>query len=166
MKTNIADLMNKISELEMECFELTNSVKGNALSTTTEELDGRVNVIKDNKKTFDNDIKEFDRVIAEISRLKSILYEKNNTFKLADGRTIQAAIVENKYLRKQKEVYNSLLNYSNSKKRITEVNNSYFEVSKTNFDTDDIKRKISMLTDSIQKTDFEISKLNSQEFEI
>ena len=96
----------------------------------------------------------------------TILYTKNNEFKLSDGRTIQQAIVDNTYLRKLKTTYEQLLVFQNSKKRVTEVNNSYFECKTVNFNSNEIRTKIEKIDNQIQKTDFEISKLNSIEFEI
>lgn len=92
--------------------------------------------------------------------------KKNNLFKLSDGRTIQDAITQNNYLRRVKFIYDSILAYRDVTKRVTEVNNSYFEVKKVNFDVDDIKKKQEEISKIIQDTDFEISKLNSIEFEI
>lgn len=86
--------------------------------------------------------------------------------KLSDGRSIQTAIVDNTNARKLKNTLETFLSYRNSKKRVTEVNNSYFEVREINFKVEDIKNKIKVLDQTIQNTDFEISKLNSQEFEI
>lgn len=104
--------------------------------------------------------------INELSRLKTILYEKNNQFKLNDGRSIQQAIVDNTNLRKLKTVYEQLLLLKNSKKRVTEVNNSYFECKTVNFNSKQIREKLEKIDNKIQETDFEISKLNSVEFEI
>ena len=59
-----------------------------------------------------------------------------------------------------------LLNFRDVKKRVTEVNNSYFEVKTVNFDISQIKKESDELENLIQKTDFEISKLNSIEFTI
>lgn len=91
---------------------------------SVEELDGRINVIEDNKETFDLDLKEIEKSINELSKLKALLYEKNNKFKLNDGRSIQQAIVDNANLRKLKATYEQLLQLKNSKMRVTEVNNS------------------------------------------
>ena len=54
----------------------------------------------------------------------------------------------------------------NSKKRVTEVNNSYFECKTVNFDSKQLRKRLEKIDNEIQKTDFEISKLNSVEFEI
>lgn len=166
MKTNISALMNLISEEERYLNSRMYTIKGLAINTTVEELDGRVNVIEDNKETFDLDLKELEKSISELSRLKTLLYEKNNSFKLSDGRTIQQAIVDNTNLRKLKSTYEQLLLSKNSKRRITEVNNSYFECKTINFDMNEIREKLNEVEDKIQKTDFEISKLNSIEFEV
>ena len=85
---------------------------------------------------------------------------------MPDGRTIQEAIVDNTNLRKMKSLYSSLLNKRNSKRRVTEVNNSYFECKTLNYDIEKIKNENELIEKKIQETDFEISKLNSIEFEV
>ena len=166
MKTNISAIMNLIQEEEMNLNNAMYTIKGYAISTSVEELDGRVNIIEDNKEAFDLDIEELERSAKELSRLKSILYEKNNQFKLTDGRSIQQAIVDNTNLRKLKSSYEQLLLLKNSKRRVTEVNNSYFECKTINFDSKQLRKRLEEIDNEIQNTDFEISKLNSVEFEI
>ena len=124
------------------------------------------NILGYNKESFDLDLETIEKNINELSRLKTILYEKNNQFKLNDGRSIQQAIVDNTNLRKLKTVYEQLLLLKNSKKRDTEVNNSYFECKTVNFNSKQIREKLEKIDNKIQETDFEISKLNSVEFEI
>lgn len=166
MKTNISALMGLISEEERYLNSIIYTIKGYAMNTSVEELDGKVNVIEDNKEAFKLDLKEIERSAKELSRLKAILYDKNNQFKLSDGRSIQQAIVDNTNLRKLKSSYEQLLLLNNSKKRVTEVNNSYFECRTVNFDSKQIRERLEEIDNEIQKTDFEISKLNSVEFEI
>lgn len=166
MKINISALMNLISEEEKKYLSLNDSIRSHIFNTSIQELDGKINIIEDNKKDFQNELAELERLSKEISLLKGVLYDKNNTFKLSDGRTIQTAIVDNNNLRKLKSSYEMLLNYRNNKKRVSEVNNSYFEVREINFNTEEIKSKLKEIDLIIQKTDFEISKLNSKEFVI
>ena len=166
MKTNISAIMNLISEEERYLNSRMYTIKGYAINTSVEELDGRTNVIEDNKEAFDLDMEELERSAKELSRLKKILYEKNNQFKLTDGRSIQQAIVDNANLRKLKSVYEQLLLLKNSKKRVTEVHNSYFECRTVNFDSKELKKRLDKIDNEIQKTDFEISRLNSVEFGI
>lgn len=166
MKTNISSLMSLISEEERCLSSRSYTIRGYAINTSVEELDGRINVVEDNKESFDLDLKEIERSAKELSRLKTILYEKNNQFKLSDGRSIQQAIVDNTNLRKLKSSYEQLLLLKNSKKRVTEVNNSYFECKTVNFDSKQLRERLEEIDNEIQKTDFEISKLNSVEFEI
>ena len=166
MKTNISALMSLISEEERYLNSRSYTIKGYAINTSVEELDGRINVVEDNKEAFNLDLKEIERSANELSRLKAILYKKNNEFKLNDGRSIQQAIVDNTNLRKLKSTYEQLLLLKNSKKRVTEVNNSYFECKTVNFDSNQLRQKLEEIDNKIQKTDFEISKLNSVEFEI
>lgn len=166
MKTNISALMNLISIEEKNINTISYTIKGYAINTSVEELDGRINIIEDNKEEFNLDLKEMERSTKELSKLKSILYEKNNQFKLNDGRSIQEAIVDNTNLRRIKTTYEQLLLLKNSKKRVTEVNNSYFECKTVNYDSKQLRKRIEEINNEIQKTDFEISKLNSIEFEI
>ena len=166
MKINILSLMNLIADEEKNLNTKSCTIKGYAISTSVEELDGKINIIEDNKEIFESDLKEIEQSIEKISKLKAILYEKNNQFKLSDGRSIQKAIVDNMNLRKLKTIYEQLLTLKNSKRRVTEVNNSYFECRTLNFDAKKIKEKLEKISDEIQETDFEISKLNSIEFDI
>lgn len=94
------------------------------------------------------------------------MYQKNNSLKLPDGRTIQEAIVENANLRKMKVIYAALLTKKDTKQRITEVHNSYFECKNINFNSDKLQKEYELLEKKIQDTDFEISKLNSIEFDL
>ena len=166
MKINISGLMNLIAEEERKFNYLSNSLRNKVYSVSIQELNGTVNVIEDYKSEFENDLEEYKIYLDRINKFKSVLYEKNNNFKLSDGRTIQAAIIDNSNLRKMKATYDSLLNFRSIKRRVTEVNNSYFECKTVNFDIDKIKDELKVIESKIQETDFEISKLNSIEFEI
>lgn len=166
MKTNITALMNLIKEEEKNFNNLSYTIRNYSINTSVEELDGRINIIEDNKEAFDSNLKEIEESAKELSKLKTVLYEKNNQFKLSDGRTIQQAIVDNTNLRKLKSTYEQLITLKNSKKRVTEVYNSYFECETVNFDSKKLKQRIERIDNEIQKTDFEISKLNSIEFDI
>ena len=166
MKINLSSLMSLIDENEKQYSSLFFSLKKHVFNTSIQELNGTTNIVEDNKKDFQEEISEVERLSTEITKLKSLLYEKNNSFKLTDGRTIQSAIVENSNLRKLKDNLQSLLNYRNSKQRVTEVNNSYFQIQEINYNQEEIKSQIQQLDLKIRNTDFEISKLNSIEFDI
>lgn len=166
MKINLSSLMCLIDENEKQYSSLFFALKKHVLNTSIQELNGTTNVVEDNKKDFQEELAEVERLSKEITKLKSILYEKNNSFKLSDGRTIQSAIVENSNLRKLKDNLQTLLNYRNLKQRVTEVNNSYFQIQEINYNQEEIKSQIQQLDEKIRNTDFEISKLNSIEFDI
>ena len=166
MKTNLSNLMNVVAEEERKFSEYGCNVNEYAYNTSIQELDGKVNVIEEYNKDFKKTFEEYKNTQIKITKIKSIIYEKNNTFKLPDGRTIQEAIVDNTNLRKMKSLYSSLLNKRNSKRRVTEVNNSYFECKTLNYDIEKIKNENELIEKKIQETDFEISKLNSIEFEV
>ena len=166
MKINLSSLMCLIDENEKSYSSLFFALKKHVLNTSIQELNGTTNIVEDNKKDFQEELTEVERLSKEITKLKSILYEKNNSFKLSDGRTIQSAIVENSNLRKLKDNLQTLLNYRNLKQRVTEVNNSYFQIQEINYNQEEIKSQIQQLDAKIRSTDFEISKLNSIEFDI
>ena len=166
MKINLSSLMCLIDENERQYSSLFFALKKHVLNTSIQELNGTTNIVEDNKKDFQEELAEVKRLSKEITKLKSILYEKNNSFKLSDGRTIQSAIVENSNLRKLKDNLQTLLNYRNLKQRVTEVNNSYFQIQEINYNQEEIKSQIQQLDEKIRNTDFEISKLNSIEFDI
>ncbi len=166
MKINLSSLMSLIEEKEKQYISLFYSLREHVFNTTIQELNGTTNIIEDNKKDFQEEYLEVQKLTKEITSLKTILYEKNNLFKLSNGQTIQSAIVENTNLRKLKNNLNTLLNHRSSKQRVTEVNNSYFQIQDINYNPDEIKSKILQLEEKIRQTDFEISKLNSIEFEI
>ena len=161
MKINLSSLMCLIDENEKQYSSLFFALKKHVLNTSIQELNGTTNVVEDNKKDFQEELAEVERLSKDIAKLKSILYEKNNSFKLSDGRTIQSAIVENSNLRKLKDNLQTLLNYRNLKQRVTEVNNSYFQIQEINYNQEEIKSQIQRLDLKIRNTDFEISKLNS-----
>jgi len=166
MKTNLSNLMNIVVEEERKFSSYSYSLKEYVYNTSTQELDGTVNIIEDYKNDFEKDFEDYKKTQERITKIKSIIYQKNNTFKLPDGRTIQEALVDNTNLRKMKSLYNYLITQKNVKKRVTEVNNSYFECKTVNFDIEKIRKEYEILEKKIQDTDFEISKLNSIEFEI
>ena len=166
MKTNLSSLMNVVAEEERKFSEYGGNVNEYAYNTSIQELDGKVNVVEDYTEDFKRTFEEYKNTQIKITKIKSVIYEKNNTFKLPDGRTIQEAIVDNTNLRKMKSLYSLLLNKRNSKRRVTEVNNSYFECKNVNFDATKIKEEYDELEKKIQDTDFEISKLNSIEFDL
>lgn len=166
MKINLSSLMCLIDENERQYSSLFFALKKHVLNTSIQELNGTTNIVEDNKKDFQEELAEAERLSKKITKLKSILYEKNNSFKLSDGRTIQSAIVENSNLRKLKDNLQTLLNYRNLKQRVTEVNNSYFQIQEINYNQEEIKSQIQQLDLKIHNTDFEISKLNSIEFDI
>ena len=166
MKLNLTTLMNKINEEEENFNTLMSNIRLHIYSTSIKELDGSETILEDYKKDFTEELQNLKNTYELLTKLKKIQFEKNNTYKLNDGRTIQQAISDNNYLRKLKNFYNSIVNNRSTKARVTEVNNSYFECHNLNYDSKDIQKEIEEITQKIETTDFEISKLNSIEFEI
>lgn len=166
MKTNISGIMLMISDYSTKVNTLEKSIQNHIYNTSIQELSGNVTVMTDNKDYFEEELKEYKEILEKITKLKSILYQKNNEFTLSNGITIQEAIIKNTNNRKLKSTYDYIMNYKNTKTRETEVNNSYFECKTVNYDENIIKNEIIKLEKEIQNIDFEISKLNSIEFEI
>lgn len=166
MITNLSNLMLIVSEEEKKFTNYIYNLKDYAYNTSIQELDGTVNITEDYKKDFEKYYGELNKTQEKIIKIKKAIYEKNNLFTLSDGRTIQESIVENTILRKMKGYFENLLEKRESKRRVTEVNNSYFECKTLNYDIEEIQRRVSEIEKKIQETDFEISKLNSKEFEV
>ena len=166
MKTNLANLMSIADEEEKKFSEYLYTLKKLAFTSSIQELDGTVNITQDYKKDFEEAFEECKNIQKKITKIKATIYNKNNEFKLSDGRTIQEAIVDNTNLRKLKALYHSVILLRSSKERVTEVHNSYFECKTINFDLKTLKEELKEIENKIQNTDFEISKLNSIEFEI
>lgn len=166
MKTNISGLMNMINDQEEKINNLSESLLNHSTNISIQELNGKENIIENYKEEFNEEFLEYKKGIEKLTKLKSILYKKNNLFKLDDGRSIQDALTENINLRKLKNTYELLLTKTNSKSRVTEVNNSYFESRTINFDNKKLKKELEKIQEKIQETDFNISKLNSIEFDI
>ncbi|MBQ9266760.1 MAG: hypothetical protein IJ217_00480 [Clostridia bacterium] len=166
MKTNISNLMNLVSEYERNFNMADGNLREHIYSTTIEELDGRKNVIEDFKQDFADEFEEYNELFAKIQAAKKIIAKKNNELTLSNGETIADALISINLLRKKMYLMESFLNYKNSKRRVTEVNNSYFESKEVNFDVAKIKEEYTKIQEQIQNLEFEISKLNSIEFEV
>lgn len=157
--------MSKINEEESNLNTLMTNIKEHLYSTSIKELDGSETVLENYKQDLDEELKSLETSYQLLTKLKKFQFIKNNSLKLNDGRTIQQAISDNNYLRKLKNFYNSIVNNRSTKQRITEVNNSYFECRNLNYDVKEIRNKIEKITQEIETTEFEISKLNSIEFD-
>lgn len=165
MKLNLTTLMSKINEEESNLNTLMTNIKEHLYSTSIKELDGSETVLENYKQDLDEELKSLETSYQLLTKLKKFQFIKNNSLKLNDGRTIQQAISDNNYLGKLKNFYNSIVNNRSTKQRITEVNNSYFECRNLNYDVKEIRNKIEKITQEIETTEFEISKLNSIEFD-
>ena len=157
--------MSKINEEESNLNTLMTNIKEHIYSISIKELDGSETVLENYKQDLDEELKSLETSYQLLTKLKKFQFIKNNSLKLNDGRTIQQAISDNNYLRKLKNFYNSIVNNRSTKQRITEVNNSYFECRNLNYDVKEIRNKIEKITQEIETTEFEISKLNSIEFD-
>ena len=166
MKTNISGVMLMISDYKEKAINLEKIIKSHIYNISIQELSGKMTIIEDYKKDFKTELKDYQVCLDRITKLKGILYSKNSEFTLSDGSTIQEAIVKNENNRKLKTLYEYLIGFRSDKSRITEVNNSYFSCRDINYDIDDMKKEIIKLEKEIQNIDFEISKLNSIEFDI
>lgn len=166
MKTNISNLMNLAAEYERNLNTLSRALLQNIHTVTIKELDDKENIINDSKNDFQEEYAEYMELSHKIASIKKSIYLKNNELKLPDGISIQDALVEVSLLRKKQNLLNQILTYKNTTQRITEVNNSYFECRKVNFDAQELKIELNKISEKIQTIEFEISKLNSLEFEI
>lgn len=165
MKTNLVDLMSKVSQLESEFAELSYELQTQSMNVTVIELDGQSQDLE--FYPYFND--DFDRYIElgnEITKLKGIIFEKNNSLKLKNGNTIQKTIAEIQNKRKILNLVKKLAKQNPSKKRTSETNNSYFTSRELAYDKDMMVDLQNKLTTEIQDLELEISQLNAETFEI
>lgn len=166
MKTNITNLMNLVAEDERKLGMLSSDLITHVYTTTAKELDGKINVIEDFKEDFETEFNEYNMLLERIAKYKKIIYLKNNELKLPSGISIQDALTEVNLLRRKYIMLERLAEYKNSNRRITEVNNSYFECKEINFNAKKVKEEKEKIQKNIQEIEFEISKLNSIEFDV
>jgi len=165
MKTNLANLMNMVSEFDRTFNMVDGNLRSHIYTTTVEELDGRKTIVEDFREDFKNEFIEYNELFEKIQKAKQIIARKNNELKLPDGNTIADTLITINLLRKKMYLIESLLSEKSSKRRVTEVNNSYFEAKEVNFDANAMKEVYDKIQTEIQNLEFEISKLNSKEFE-
>lgn len=165
MKTNLVDLMSKVSQLESEFTELSYELQNQSMNVTVIELDGQSQDLEFYPYFKD----DFDRYIElgnEITQLKGIIFERNNSLKLKNGNTIQKTIAEIQNKRKILNLVKRLAKQNPSKKRTSETNNSYFTSRELAYDKDMMVDLQNKLTTEIQDLELEISQLNAETFEI
>lgn len=165
MKTNLVDLMSKVSQLESEFTELSYELQTQSMNVTVIELDGQSQDLEFYPYFKD----DFDRYIElgnEITQLKGIIFERNNSLKLKNGNTIQKTIAEIQNKRKVLNLVKRLAKQNPSKKRTSETNNSYFTSRELAYDKNMMVDLQNKLTTEIQDLELEISQLNAETFEI
>ena len=76
MKINLSSLMSLIEEKEKQYISLFYSLREHVFNTTIQELNGTTNIIEDNKKDFQEEYLEVQKLTKEITSLKTILKKK------------------------------------------------------------------------------------------
>lgn len=165
MKTNLVDLMSKVSQLESEFTELSYELQNQSMNVTIIELDGHSQDLE-LYPYFEDDFDRYIELGNEITRLKGIIFERNNSLKLKNGNTIQKTIAEIQNKRKVLNLVKRLAKQNPSKKRTSETNNSYFTSRELAYDKDMMVDLQNKLTTEIQDLELEISQLNAETFEI
>lgn len=166
MKTNIQALIKLITKEERDLDYLLANLQSHLFNISNEELDGRCKIIEDYKSDFEEELKELDKLIRKIVYHKNILFEKKNTFKLKDGRTIQQAITDNMYLRRHKTFFENIVDSRLTKKWGIDANGTYFESYELIFTPKVIKKRLQEINERIEATENEIAKLKLIEFTI
>ena len=164
MKTNMTDLMSRISQMQKDFTELSYKLKTNCTKTSIIELNGNTQ-ITDMAEDFDEDYAKLVKLSSIIPKLKGILYERNNTLKLESGKTIQEALSKISALRTLFDTIEILASKKPFKKRTTENTNSYFTAVELVYDKERMKETKGKIIAEIQALEFEINQLNAIEFE-
>lgn len=166
MKTNMTDLMSRISQMQSDFDDLELKIRTNSTNTKIIELNGNEQVIE-KSEDFEKNYNEYLRLSKIIPKLKGILYKRNNTLMLsAPEITIQEALAEIQTLRTLLATVKALASKKPYKRRTTENTNSYFTSIELAYDKEAMQELEKDLIEQIQSLEFGINKLNSEEFEI
>lgn len=167
MKTNLTDLMQKVASLEKEKRMVYNKIYNNHMNKKTIELNGQEQSLIE-VKDFDENLERYNELVDIISLFKDIIEQKNAIIDRDPngGLSIKELIIANKYLSEQYELYINLATEKESKRRISETNNSYFEVNIPAYNVDEAKEKAQQIQKRILDNETAIINLNSKEFEI
>ena len=165
MKTNLLNLMSKVSILERDCSNLMYDLKTNCMNISIIELNGREEELENNSD-FDDRLRRFMDMQEEVTKLKGIICDKNNELKLSNGKSIAQTLIELKNKRKMLYIMKELSHKNSTKERTTETKNSYFTNRQLAYDKAAMQQCYESLSEEIQALEFEISQLNSIMFEI
>lgn len=166
MKTNMIDLMSRISQMQRDFDDLGLKIRTNSTNTKIIELNGNEQTIE-KSEDLEKNYNEYLRLSEIIPKLKSVLYKRNNTLILPVFKiTIQEALSEIQTLRALLVTIKALASKRPYKRRTTENTNSYFTSIELAYDKEAMQKLEKELIKQIQALEFEINKLNSEEFEI
>lgn len=166
MKTNMIDLMSRISQMQRDFDDLELKIRTNSTNTKIIELNGNEQTIE-KSEDFEKNYNEYLRLSKIIPKLKGILYKRNNTLILPVFEiTIQEALAKIQTLRALLATIKALASKKPYKRRTTENTNSYFTSIELAYDKEAMQELEKDLIEQIQSLEFGINKLNSEEFEI
>lgn len=165
MKTNLSNVMIEVKKDQDELSEIEYYLKGNNANRSTIELSGN-EVILEKVEDFNDKMDRADYLVDKIAYLKSVIAEKNSEAILFNGLSVAGNLDLLAKLRMRIETYQRLLSIKETKKRVAEVNNSYYLHSVPVFNREEIETKKKSTEVLIQSIELAISKVNSIEFEI
>lgn len=165
MKTNLSNVMIEVKKDQDELSEIEYYLKGNNTNRSTIELNGN-EVILEKVEDFNDKMNRADYLVDRIAYLKSVIAKKNSEAILSNNLSVAGNLDLLAKLRMRIETYQRLLSIKETKKRVTEVNNSYYLHSVPVFNREEIETKKKSTEVLIQSIELEISKANSVEFEI
>ena len=166
MKTNMTDLMSRISQMQRDFDDLELKIRTNSTNAKIIELNGNEQTIE-KSEDFEKNYNEYLRLSKIIPKLKGILYKRNNTLILPVFEiTIQEALAKIQTLRALLATIKALASKKPYKRRTTENTNSYFTSIELAYDKEAMQELEKDLIEQIQSLEFGINKLNSEEFEI
>lgn len=165
MKTNLLNVMIEVKKDQDELSEIEYYLKGNNTNRSTIELSGN-EVILEKVEDFNDKMNRADYLVDRIAYLKSVIAEKNSEAILFNNLSVAGNLDLLAKLRMRIETYQRLLSIKETKKRVAEVNNSYYLHSVPVFNREEIETKKKSTEVLIQSIELAISKANSIEFEI
>lgn len=165
MKINLTSLIQKIGTLKEQKNYILVLLNTKNTNIKTIELNGQEQILEESGD-FDKNFQLYQDISRKIIKLQQIKEEQNTLYRESIKTSIKNLIIENATLKEELNLVKTFAHKNPTKRRVTETNNSYFEVKEPAFDLEKMEVLQSQLENKIQKNEDKIIQENSAMFDI